>query len=161
MSTHPTNDQLQADQLQRLHEQLKADIELLQEKETNLKASETRLRALLERTSTLTATPFQSGRVGGTVGDLDAAWEKFHRSQALFEAERRAFKDERLLLREQQTALQAREAEVVRREAWLETCEREIAAVAATTVPAIPTPARRTLTTAPFLAVKHLFSRGS
>ena len=160
MSTHPTSDQLQADHLIQLHAQLQADIEALHEKEASLKIYETRLRALVERTGT--ATPFQMGAAAdGSVADLDAAWDKFHRTQALFAAERRAFNDERIAGREQMAALRQREEEVARREAWIELCEKEIATVAATTIKAEPPPAKRSLTTAPFLAVKQIFSRGN
>lgn len=160
MSTHPTNDQLQAENLQTLHQQLAADIELLHEKEASLKVYETRLRDLVERTSTLTATPFQSGRVEGTIADLDAAWEKFHRSQALFEAERRAFTDERNLLREKLTALKNREDELGRREAWIGLREKEITSAAASLAAPI-SPAKQSITTAPFLAVKQMFTRSN
>ncbi|MBI3886450.1 MAG: hypothetical protein HY302_12085 [Opitutae bacterium] len=161
MSTHPTNDQLQAEHIQSLHQQLLADIETLHAKETSLKDYETRLRSLLERSAGST-TPFQAGKLDGTTVDLDAAWEKFHRSQALFEAERRAFKDERLLLREQLAAVKKREEDVARRESWIERREKEFAttAAAAVVVPTTP-PGKRSLTTAPFLAVKSMFTRGS
>ena len=160
MSTNPTNNQLQADNLESLHQQLLTDIEALHEKEASLKAYETRLRSLVERTG-ISTTPFQAGILDGTTVDLDAAWEKFHRTQALFEAERRAFKDERQLLREQIASLKLREEDVARREAWIEVCEKEIATVAATTVASVPPSAKRSLTTAPFLAVKHMFTRSN
>ena len=161
MSTHPTNDQLQAEHIQTLHQQLLADIETLHAKEASLKDYETRLRSLVDRSSG-TTTPFQAGRLDGTTVDLDAAWEKFHRTQALFEAERRSFKDERLLLREEMASLKLREEDVARREAWIEVCEKEIATVAATTIASVPPPpAKRSLTTAPFLAVKHMFTRSN
>lgn len=161
MSTHPTNDQIQAEHIQSLHQQLLADIETLHAKEASLKEYETRLRSLVDRSSG-TTTPFQAGKLDGTTVDLDAAWEKFHRTQALFEAERRSFKDERLLLREQLASLKKREDDVARRESWIAVCEKEIAAVAATTVPSMPPPpAKRSLTIAPFLAVKSIFTRAS
>jgi hypothetical protein len=161
MSTHPTNDQLQAEHIQTLHQQLLADIETLHAKEASLKDYETRLRSLVDRSSG-TTTPFQAGKLDGTTVDLDAAWDKFHRTQALFEAERRAFKDERLLLREEMASLKRREADVARRESWIAVCEKEIAAVAATAAATMPPPPpKRSLTTAPFLAVKQMFTRTS
>lgn len=161
MSTKPTSEQLQAKQLSQLHTQLLADIEALQEKEASLKAYETRLRSLVDRTGPV-ASAFQGAVAGeSTPGDLAAAWDKFHRTQALFGAERRAFTDERMLFREQATALKQREEAVARREAWVERCEKEIAALAAATTPGPSLVSRRSLTTAPFLTVKQLFGRGN
>lgn len=157
MNTHPTKNPPPADQLEKLQQQVIADLEELKEKEVNLNAYEQRLRALVERNE-LSGTVW-SGPKGNTASELDVAWEKLHRGQALLEAERRALKGEQLLVREQQADLQQREVEIARREAWIEKRARENAASAATTGPTTLTRAERTLTTAPFLAVKQLFSR--
>lgn len=159
MSTHPTKNHEPAEHLEKLRQQVAADLEALKEKEVNLNAYEEKLRALVERNEL--SHSVRSGSNGNTAPELDAAWEKLHRGQTLLEAERRALKGEQLLVREQQAALQLREDEIARREAWIERCAGEIAAVAATTVPANLTRAGRTLTTAPFLAVKQLFTRGN
>lgn len=159
MNTHPTKNHAPADHPEKLQQQVFADLEALKEKEVKLNAYEERLRALVERHEL--SRSVRSEPNGNTATELNAAWEKLHRGQALLEAERRALKGEQLLIREQQAGLQQREAEIARREGWIEKCEREIAAVAATTVPTNLTRAGRTLTTAPFLAVKQLFSRGN
>ena len=154
MSANPLFDQLHSENLRSLQAQLAADIEALREKEQNLNAYEQRLRSLVEQTASRSAL----GHVavaGETVEGLAASWEKHRRSQALLEAERRAFKDERLIFREQAEALRLREQEFKQRELWATRTESEAAAVSA--VPVISA-ARRSLTTAPFRAVKRIFS---
>ncbi len=156
----PTPGQLQADHLQNLHRQLVAEIEVLHEKEAHLKDYEARLRSFADQHPAASRTPFQGVPVAASTAELAAAWEKFHRSQALLEAERRAFNDERLLLRVEAAALKNRTAAITRREVWIDVCEKEIAAIASTTVAAAPTaPPRRSFTSVPFAAMKQIFSR--
>ena len=145
----------QSAHLENLHAQLQADIEAMQEKEANLRAHEEHLRQLLEQVAAVPSGLPQTP-VAHPQAALDADWEKFHRSRALLEAERRAMIDERLLYKEQVADLQRREEALKQREAWVVRCEKDFAAAASATPYPPPKP---TFTTAPFLMAKNLLSR--
>ena len=147
----------QSAHLEKLHAQLQADIKELQEKETNLRAHEEQLRQLLDQAaavpSGLTQTPFSPPRT-----ELNAEWEKFHRSRALLEAERRAMIDERLLYREQLADLRRHEEALKQREAWVARREKELEAKASAS-PFPPPPPKPAFHTAPLLLAKNLLRR--
>lgn len=109
--------------LKQLQKQISADMEALRVQEANLRAYESRLREARPQPG-----PVAAGAASGGDEQLQAAWEKYHRAQALLEAERRALADERLACREQAAALKAREAEFKRRESWLAQREAALAA---------------------------------
>lgn len=109
--------------LEKLSRQIASDMEALRVQEANLRAYETRLREARPQPG-----PVAAGAAPATE-ELQAAWEKFHRAQALLEAERRALTDERLAYREMAAGLKGREEELKRRESWL--AQREAALAAA------------------------------
>lgn len=108
--------------LEKLQQQIASDMEALRAQEANLRAYESRLREARPQPG-----PVAAGAAPSS-DELNAAWEKFQRSQALLEAERRALTDERMAYREQAAALKAREAELKRRESWLVQREAALAA---------------------------------
>lgn len=112
--THAAAEQVA--KLEKLQQQIASDMEALRVQESNLRAYEARLRE---------ARPVSGAGAVPASEELQAAWEKFHRAQALLEAERRAMTDERMTYREQAAAVQAREKELKRRESWL--AQREAA----------------------------------
>lgn len=127
--TLPTAAAEEIARLERLQQQISSDMEALRAQEANLRAYENRLREARPQPG-----PVAAGAAPGAE-ELQVAWEKFHRAQALLEAERRALTDERLTYREQAAALKAREDELKRRESWL--AQRE----AALSAPPPPKPA--------------------
>jgi chromosome segregation ATPase len=110
------------ERLEKLQKQFASDMEALRAQEANLRAYESRLREARPQPG-----PVAAGAAPGAE-ELQAAWEKFHRAQALLEAERRALTDERLSYRELSAAVRAREEDLKRRESWL--AQREAAAAA-------------------------------
>lgn len=108
--------------LEKLQRQIASDMEALRAQEANLRAYENRLREARPQPG-----PVAAGAAPSS-DELNAAWEKFQRSQALLEAERRALTDERMAYREQAAAVKAREAELKRRESWLAQREAALAA---------------------------------
>jgi chromosome segregation ATPase len=114
-------------QLEKMREQILSDMEALRQQETNLRAFEARLRGTIPPQGAVTRAPMDA-RAGA--GALDAEWEKFQRSRALLEAERRALTDDRIALREEREVMQLREEELRKREAWVESREKELAAQA-------------------------------
>lgn len=154
-SSHP--DSVETARLEKLRDQLSSDMEAMQQKEASLREYEQRLRLLVEHAQGHQApTPRASKFIvmtGPDRAELDAAWEKYHRAQALLEAARRGLSDDRLALREREERLSVREQELARREAWVKVREQELAAAA------MPPPKRskRSLAT----AAKNLLTGGS
>ncbi len=109
-----------------MREQIHADMEAMRVQEGNLRAFEARIRGSMPPMSTGSRASFDSK----SPINLDAEWEKFQRSRALLEAERRALTDERLVIREEREILRQREEGLKQRESWVEVRERELAAKA-------------------------------
>jgi uncharacterized protein (DUF3084 family) len=155
MSTSPENDnnaehlRYEISQLEKMREQILADMESLRTQENNLRAFETRLRGSCppQAPTGLTQAPMGAGSRSPL---LDAEWEKFQRSRALLEAERRAMNDDRLALRDEKVELQQRDEALRKRESWIEIREKELAAKA------MPPP--KAPSHSPFEAAKNLFS---
>lgn len=141
-------------QLEKMREQILADMETLRTQEDNLRQFEARLRESMPPWGHASRAPMGSGH--GDSGALAAEWEKFQRSRALLEAERRALADEMIVLREEKTELQRRNDALKQREAWLEVREKEFAAKCAQPVP--PPAPPRSVTLSPFIAAKNLLS---
>ena len=127
--------------------ELAVDLAALQEREANLREYEARLRTWQEQLDAAagqvlsgpTTAPFgrsASGAPFQAEPALASAWEKFHRSQALFEAEKNQVRDDRMALREAEANLRRREEELDAREARLS--ERERLAAEAAIVEAGP-----------------------
>jgi chromosome segregation ATPase len=151
MSTTPENDsntehlRHEISQLEKMREQILADMENLRTQEANLRAFEARLRGSQPPQAGLTQAPMESRSPL-----LDAEWEKFQRSRALLEAERRALNDDRMALREDKAELVRRNEALQKRESWIEVREKELAAKA------MPPPKAPSQT--PFEMAKNLFS---
>ena len=103
-------------QLAKMREQIHADMEAMRVQEGNLRAFEARIRGSMPPMSTGSRASFDSK----SPINLDAEWEKFQRSRALLEAERRALTDERLVIREEREILRQREEGLKQRESWVE-----------------------------------------
>ena len=142
-------------QLEKMREQILHDMESLRTQESNLRAYEARLR-----TPAGAAPAASVSRSPVATDSLEAEWEKFQRSRALLEAERRAVTDDRLVLREQAEALRQREDALKQREAWVATRERDLAVKAMPPPPQLAKKKAPSLTQAPFLAAKNLLSLG-
>jgi hypothetical protein len=118
----------------------------------------------MPRTATAFARPASRAPFESDVA-LQAAWEKLHRAQELFEAERSHLRDERMVSHERESAVKRRELAVAQRETRL--VEREAAVMAAgqpETAPANrPVAAEHTisavtrLTRAPFDMARSVF----
>ncbi len=139
-------------QLTRMREQIQADMEAMRTQESNLRAFETRIRGSMPPMGVGSRASFDSK----SPVNLDAEWEKFQRSRALLEAERRALTDERLVIREEREILRQREEALRQRESWVEVRERELAAKAFPP-PEPPAPAKPTSQT-PFEIAKNMLS---
>jgi chromosome segregation ATPase len=155
MSTTPESDnnaehlRYEITQLEKMREQILSDMENLRTQENNLRAFESRLRGSCPPQSHAGFTQAPMGP-GSRSPLLDAEWEKFQRSRALLEAERRALNDDRMALRDEKTDLQQRDEAVRKRESWVEIREKELAAKA------MPPP--KAPSHSPFEAAKNLFS---
>lgn len=146
--------------------QLEADIAELREREANLREYEARLRAWQDQLDADVvlpkSTPVRATTTGANFaasGDLQAAWEKFHRAHALLEAEQRQMRIDRIVSQENEAAVQRREAELTAREATIAERERVLeemlagAAAAAQAEDAKPRSTMQRLTQAPFMSV--------
>lgn len=133
---HPDHLRYELSQLEKMRQQIFADMETLRSQETNLRAFEARLRE--SQTQAAAATGSRSPHGGEA---LLEEWEKVRRSRTLLEAERRAFMDERAQLREEQVRLKQREDALRQREAWVVVRERDLAAKAMPPPPPAPPPA--------------------
>ena len=141
-------------QMEKMHQQIVADMEALRVQEANLRAYETRLRDTPPPVAAV-----RQSRPPITSESVEAEWEKVRRSRTLLDAERRAFVDERAQLREQQSGIKQREEAVRQREAWLVLRERDLAAKEFAPPPPTPTASpRSSFTRAPFAAAKQLLS---
>jgi chromosome segregation ATPase len=147
--TGPEHLRYEITQLEKMREQILADMENLRTQESNLRAFESRLRGSQppQVQPGLTQAPMAPNSRSPL---LDAEWEKFQRSRALLEAERRALNDDRMALRDEKAELQVRTEALRKRESWIETREKELAAKA------MPPPKAPSQT--PFEAAKSLFS---
>lgn len=158
MSTTPENDnnaehlRQEVSQLEKMREQILSDMENLRAQETNLRAFESRLRGSCppQGMTGFTQPPMGAGSRSPL---LDAEWEKFQRSRALLEAERRALNDDRMAIRDDKAELVQRDEALRKRESWIEIREKELAAKA------MPAPkAPKAPSHSPFEAAKNLFS---
>jgi hypothetical protein len=156
-----TEQQASLDAAQR---QLAEDLEMMRQREDNLRAYETRLRVLQarleggERHVPPPAPPPSLSRPPlGAAAALDAAWARLHRARELLEVEQKHLVEGRLLLKEETQALARREAAVAEREARL-------AAAAPRPAPTAPAAdkagAAAGLTRAPFALARAVFARG-
>lgn len=112
---------LETAHLERLREQVQADMAALRERETNLRAHEDRLRA---GTSAVAGAEIPRHQIPEIAAEL-------HRLQTgtqLLEAERAVVRDDRLKLRDLEASLKKREAELKAREERLAARERTLAA---------------------------------
>ena len=139
-------------QLEKMREQILADMENLRTQEANLRAFESRLRGSVPPQGQAGQTQAPMAAPGSRSPLLDAEWEKFQRSRALLEAERRAMNDDRMALRDEKAELQRHAEELRKRESWIETREKELAAKA------MPAPVKPPPSHSPFEAAKNLFS---
>jgi len=156
MSTTPTSDgnaehlRYEISQLEKMREQILSDMENLRTQENNLRAFESRLRGSCPPQAGTGFTQAPMG-AGSRSPLLDAEWEKFQRSRALLEAERRALNDDRLAIRDEKAELAQRDEALRKRESWIEIREKELAAKAMPPPPKAPSHS-------PFEAAKNLFS---
>jgi chromosome segregation ATPase len=138
MSTNPTQtadtpvDHLRYEiaQLETMRQQILADMEALRQQENNLRAFESRLRESMPPMNAASRAPMSGAPATADAQALAAEWEKFQRSRALLEAERRALTDDLIALREDREALKRREEALKQREAWIDTREKDFAAKA-------------------------------
>ena len=155
---------------------LEEDHEALRLREENLRDYEARLRALQaeidarresEPAPVRAAVPFARPTSRAPFESdpaLQAAWEKLHRAQELFESERVHLRDERIVTHEREAQLKRREHALAERERRI--AEREAALVAATALVMSeePVAAEHTmsavtrLTRAPFDMARSVFS---
>ncbi|MBI2518679.1 MAG: hypothetical protein HYV95_17530 [Opitutae bacterium] len=117
-------------QLETMRQQILADMETLRQQETNLRAFESHLRESMPPMGAVSRAPMSAAPFAGDAQTLAGEWEKFQRSRALLEAERRALTDDLIALREDREALRRREDALKQREAWIETREKDLAAKA-------------------------------
>ncbi len=139
-------------QLEKMREQILADMEVFRQQETNLRTLETRLRDTMPPQGWASVPPVVAIDPRGP--ELDAEWEKFQRARALLEAERRALADDRILFREEKADLQRKEEELRKRVTWVETREKDLEAKLHQPPP--PPPKRSSYS--PFELARNLFS---
>lgn len=149
-SSRPSADHLRHEvaELEKMQKQILSDMEALRQQEANLRAYESRLREAHPQSGPVTA-----GAASGGGRQLDAEWEKFQRSRALLEAERRALCDERMSFRQDVAALKQREEELKRRESWVAIREQALKGKA-------ETPAKKpgAATVLPFAAARDMLT---
>jgi chromosome segregation ATPase len=109
---------LEAAHLDRLRDQVQADMAALRERESNLRAYENRLRS----GEAAAAVPRHQ------VPEVAAELHRLQRGTQLLEAERAAVRDDRLKLRQDEADLKKREADLKAREERLAARERTLAA---------------------------------
>lgn len=147
------------------------DMEILRQREANLRDYEARLRTWQERIEqgqgqsnppqfvapaslahTPSGTPFESEV-------LNVAWDKLIRARELLEAEQAHLRDDRLNLKEANAALKRREDALLLREARLMQREEQVnAAMEATIAEQTKASTLTRLTQAPFAIAKSVFS---
>ena len=157
---------------------LKEDHEALRVREENLRDYEARLRALqdeIERARPASAVPVRPAALVAPVARtpsrapfeseaaLQSAWEKFHRTRELFEAEQAHLRSERISTQEKENDMKRREKAVAEREARLAERERLVAEATAPVAAAQPIGAEHTmsavtrLTRGPFDMARSVF----
>lgn len=114
----PETASLEASHLERLRDQVQADMAALRERETNLRSYEERLRAGEPAAST----PRHQ------VPEIAAELHRLQRGTQLLEAERAAVRDDRLKVRDLEASLKKREVELKAREERVVARERTLAA---------------------------------
>jgi len=120
----PETVRLETAHLERLREQVQADMAALRERETNLRAYEDRLRLGGAELPAPAGAPVPTHKQPEIAAEL-------HRLQTgtqLLEAERAVVRDDRLKLRDLEASLKKREAELKSREERLAARERTLAA---------------------------------
>jgi hypothetical protein len=131
MNPSTTSETDETARLEKLRQQLAADIETMQQKETSLREYEQKLRQLVEHASAGQSTQNANQQyVASGREALDTEWEKYERAHALLEAARRSLTDDRLALKDREEKVMIREQEVARRESWLKGREQQLAAKA-------------------------------
>ena len=170
---NPDQIRFELSQLEKMRAQIMSDMESMRAQETNLKAFEARIRDTMPPLAFSGSRPsFEVGggsrpsfevRSNSNPPNLDAEWEKFQRSRALLEAERRGLTDERLLLREERELFKQREETLKLREEALKQREAQIAIREQNLKPEEELPPAKPTSSSPFMAAKSLFSirRGS
>ena len=171
---NPEQIRFELSQLEKMRAQIMSDMESMRAQESNLKAFEARIRDSMPPLPTSGSRPsFEFGsrpsfetsgsrpsfetRANGNNSGLDAEWEKFHRSRALLEAERRALTDERLLLREERDIMKQREETLKQREETLKLREAQLAIREKNSKPDDEPPPPKPTSSSPFVAAKNLF----
>lgn len=161
---NPEQIRFEISQLEKMRTQIMSDMESMRAQENNLKAFEARIRDSMPPMPMTGSRPsFDAGsrpsfevRSGNSNPGLDAEWEKFQRSRALLEAERRGLTDERLLLREERDIMKQREETLKQREEALKAREAQVAIREQNLKPNDEPPAKPT-SSSPFVAAKNLF----
>lgn len=174
---NPEQIRFEISQLEKMRVQIMSDMESMRAQESNLKAFEARIRDSMPplpmsgsrpsfetssrpifESSSGSRPSFEVRSTGNSNPGLDAEWEKFQRSRALLEAERRGLTDERLLLREERDILKQREEALKEREEALKQREAQIALREKNLRPDDePPPPSKPTSSSPFVAAKNLF----
>lgn len=157
---------------------LQEDLNILREREENLRAYEARLRTWQSeidasraggpsaRTSPSTPEPFHRSSGATPASEdpaLQAAWEKVHRAREILEAEQTHLRNDRIELHDQRETLKLREAGLEQRETAV--AEREAALADADREAAQPIAGEHSisavarLTRAPFDMARSVFGR--
>jgi len=134
-------------QLEKMRQQILADMEAMRAQEHNLRTYEARLRD--------SRPPFAAASAPPSDAALDIERDKIARLRALVEAERRALVDERLVLREERALLTQKAEELKQREAWVEGRERDLKAKA------FAPPPKPRGSASPFAAARSFLSFGT
>ncbi len=164
---NPEQIRFEISQLEKMRAQIMSDMESMRAQENNLKAFEARIRDSMPPMPMTGSRPsFESSgsrpsfevRSTNSNPGLDAEWEKFQRSRALLEAERRGLTDERLLLREERDIMKQREETLKQREEALKVREAQLAVREQNLKPDDePPPPPKPTSSSPFVAAKNLF----
>lgn len=173
----PTPDQIRFElsQLEKMRVQIMSDMESMRAQENNLKAFEARIRDSMPPLPAAGSRPsfeygsrpaFEAGagsrpsfetRSNSANPGLDAEWEKFQRSRALLEAERRGLTDERLLLREERDIMKQREETLKQREEAVKIREAQLTIREQNLKSDDEAPQPKPTSSSPFVAAKNLF----
>ena len=174
-SPNPDQIRFELSQLEKMRSQIMSDMESMRAQESNLKAFEARIRDSMPPLPASGSRPsFEYGsrpsfetsgsrpsfdvRSNSNPPGLDVEWEKFQRSRALLEAERRGLTDERLLLKEERDIMKQREETLKQREEALKIREAQVAVREQNSKPDDePPPPPKPTSSSPFVAAKNLF----
>ena len=164
---NPEQIRFEISQLEKMRAQIMSDMESMRAQENNLKAFEARIRDSMPPMPMTGSRPsFESSggsrpsfevRSTNSNPGLDVEWEKFQRSRALLEAERRGLTDERLLLREERDIMKQREETLKQREEALKVREAQLAIREQKIKPDDEPPPPKPTSSSPFVAAKNLF----